>query len=164
MKITPGLIVLVMILGIVGLLGFLMVLDYSIAVDYDRDASPGSGALISGSCPVCGSESTVSEGLYYFREEAFDSTLTWGIPYKQFRKIYCSDCGIGRLVDYDKIKDIFALNASIVDEISLNYKYYGRDGQEIYPYDQNKWITENDYLENFLSGDSIKINNGRNGN
>ena len=88
--------------------------DYKNAVKTPGTASDSLEVNPSGLCPVCGSINTISEGLYYFKEEAFDSTLTWGIPYKQFRKIYCSKCGIGRLMDYESIKDLGLLNESIL--------------------------------------------------
>ena len=134
-------------------------IDYkhSIAVETPGYSSSSGGELASGVCPVCGSVNTISEGLYYFKEEAFDSTLTWGRPYKQFQKIYCSKCGVGRLIDYETIKDNAGLRLSIVKKNSLKYNYYGRDGREIYPYSPEKYTTDNDYEENYYSGDSILI-------
>ena len=149
------------ILGSIVMLAFLSMLfilfrtDYKIAVERPGEAREALETYGSGACPVCGSVKTISEGLYYFKEEAFDSTLTWGVPYKQFQKIYCNNCGVGRLIDYKTIKDIYALNASIVKKNSLNYRYYARDGREIYPYDPDKYITNNDYEEIHYSGDSI---------
>ena len=120
-------------------------MDYDIAVETPGYNASSEGSMALGACPVCGSINTISEGLYYFKEEAFDSTLTWLTPYKQFQKIYCSKCGVGRLIDYDKIKNIYELNKSIRRSQTVGISPWGKI---IYTPDKRDTI-------HFLSGTNI---------